>query len=112
MLDLHDQGNSQEDGKTTFSRKKLFCWEWAVALAFHMCCFYFSAVFVIGAPFPFGVAGCGIRFHRFLIIAFLSTLLIKNSKQDSQGISTLKQCESVYTNIFTYLTGNFNMYVP
>ena len=33
------------------------CWERAVPLAFHLCCFYFSAVLVVGAPFPFGVWG-------------------------------------------------------
>ena len=33
------------------------CWERAVPLAFHLCCFYFSAVFIVGVgvPFPFGV---------------------------------------------------------
>ena len=47
------------------------CWEGAVPLAFHLCCFNFSAVLVVRVPFPFGVwAGCGIRLYRFLIIAF------------------------------------------
>ena len=31
------------------------CWEIAVPLAFHLCCFYFSAVLIVGVPFPFGV---------------------------------------------------------
>ena len=31
------------------------CWERAVPLAFHLCCFYFSAVLNLGVPFPFGV---------------------------------------------------------
>ena len=30
-------------------------WERAVPLAFHLCCFYFSAVLFVGVPFPFGV---------------------------------------------------------
>ena len=33
------------------------CWERAVPLAFHLCCFYFSAVLTVGVPFPFGVYG-------------------------------------------------------
>ena len=41
------------------------CWERAVPLAFHLCCFYFSNVFIVGVPFPFGVwAGC-----RILIVS-------------------------------------------
>ena len=32
-------------------------WEGAVPLAFHFCCFYFSAVIIISVPFPFGVWG-------------------------------------------------------
>ena len=31
------------------------CWERAVPLTFHLCCFYFSAVLIVGVPFPFGV---------------------------------------------------------
>ena len=30
------------------------CWERAVPLAFHLCCFYFSAVLTVCVPFPFG----------------------------------------------------------
>ena len=30
-------------------------WERVVPFAFHLCCFYFSAVLIIGVPFPFGV---------------------------------------------------------
>ena len=33
------------------------CWERAVPLAFHSYCFYFSAVLIVGVPFPFGVWG-------------------------------------------------------
>ena len=33
------------------------CWERAVPLAFFFCCFYFSAVLIVGVPFPFGVYG-------------------------------------------------------
>ena len=33
------------------------CWEKAVPLAFHLCCFYFSAVLIVCVPFPFGVQG-------------------------------------------------------
>ena len=33
------------------------CWERAVPLAFPLCCFYFSAVVIVGVPFPFGVKG-------------------------------------------------------
>ena len=35
----------------------LFCWERAVPLAFHFCCFYFSAALIVDVPFPFGVEG-------------------------------------------------------
>ena len=53
------------------------CWERAVPLAFHLCCFYFSAVLTVGVPFLFGVLG---RMWNstvsFLIIAFLSKLLM------------------------------------
>ena len=31
------------------------CWERAVTLAFHLCCFYFSVVLVVCVLFPFGV---------------------------------------------------------
>ena len=31
------------------------CWERAVPLAFHLCCFYFSVVLIVGFPFPFDV---------------------------------------------------------
>ena len=31
------------------------CWERAVPLAFHLCCFKFSAVLVVRVHFPFGV---------------------------------------------------------
>ena len=30
------------------------CWERAVPLAFHLCCFYFSVVLIVGVPFLFG----------------------------------------------------------
>ena len=33
------------------------CWERAVPLAFHSCCFYFNAVLILGDPFPFSVEG-------------------------------------------------------
>ena len=33
------------------------CWGRAVPLAFHLCCFYFSAILIVGVPFPFGVQG-------------------------------------------------------
>ena len=33
------------------------CWERAAPLAFHLCCFYFSDVLIVGVPFPFGVYG-------------------------------------------------------
>ena len=33
------------------------CWERAVPSAFHLCCFYFSVVLVVGVHFPFGVWG-------------------------------------------------------
>ena len=54
----------------------------AVPMAFHLCCCYFSgsAVLIVGIPFPFR-AGCGIRFYRFLIIAFLSTLVVKTESE-------------------------------
>ena len=43
------------------------CWERTVPLPFHLCCFYFTAVLIVGVPFPFVL-------YRLLIIAFLSTL--------------------------------------
>ena len=33
------------------------CSERAGSLAFHLCCFYFSADLIVGIPFPFGVKG-------------------------------------------------------
>ena len=55
------------------------CWERAVPLAFHLYCFYFSAVLIVGVPSRLVFrAGCGIRLYRFLIIAFLSILLKRN----------------------------------
>ena len=33
------------------------CWERAFRVAFHLCCFHYSAVFVVRVPFPFGVWG-------------------------------------------------------
>ena len=33
------------------------CWERAIPVAFHLCCFYFSAVLIVGVPFPFCVSG-------------------------------------------------------
>ena len=30
-------------------------WERAVLLAFHLYCFYFNLVLIVGVPFPFGV---------------------------------------------------------
>ena len=33
------------------------CWERAVPLDFLFCCFHFSAVLIVGVPFPFGVFG-------------------------------------------------------
>ena len=48
------------------------CWERAVPLAFHLCCFYFSAVLVVRVPFPLGVWGrvwnsiVSVRNHCFL----------------------------------------------
>ena len=47
------------------------CWEGAVPFAFHLCCFYFSAVLIVRVLFG---TGCGIRLYRFLISAFLSIL--------------------------------------
>ena len=52
------------------------CWERAVPLAFHLCCFYFSAVLIVGVPFPCGVKGRILNsIVSFLSIAFLSTSL-------------------------------------
>ena len=33
------------------------CWERAVPLAFHLCCFYFSAILIVGVAFPSDVSG-------------------------------------------------------
>ena len=50
------------------------CWEKAVPLAFHLCCFYFSAVLIVSLSRLMFKAGCGIRLYRFLITAFSSAL--------------------------------------
>ena len=56
-------------------------WEKAVPVAFHLCCFYFSAVLIVGVPFPFGVWGrMWNTIVSVLFIAFLSTLLMLVSK--------------------------------
>ena len=48
--------------------------EKAVPMAFHLCCFYFSAVLTVDVPFRLVFrAGYAIQLYRFLIIAFLST---------------------------------------
>ena len=52
-------------------------WERAVPLAFHLCCFNFSAVLVVRDPFPFGVLG---RMWNSIVSVlvqclFLSTLI-------------------------------------
>ena len=33
------------------------CWERAVPMAFHLCCFNFCAALVVRVPFPFDVWG-------------------------------------------------------
>ena len=33
------------------------CWERAVPLAFHLCCFYLSAILIVGVALPFGGQG-------------------------------------------------------
>ena len=38
------------------------CWERAVPLAFHLCSFYFSAVLIVGIPFPFRFLGQDMEF--------------------------------------------------
>ena len=40
-----------------FNLFRIALWERAVPLAFHLCCFYFSAVLIVGFPFLFGVYG-------------------------------------------------------
>ena len=38
-----------------FNLFRIASWERAVHLVFLLCCFYFSAVLIVGIPFPFGV---------------------------------------------------------
>ena len=58
----------------------------AAPSAFHVCCFYFSAVLVVRVLFPFGVwAVCGIRLYRFLIFAFLSTIVTYEKKKKKKN---------------------------
>ena len=65
------------------------CWEKAVPLAFHLCYFYFSAVLIVGVPFPFGVAGrIWNSIVQFLIIAFLSTLHAAGTILDNVDVGT------------------------
>ena len=50
------------------------CWERAVPLAFHLCCFYFSASLIIGVPFQLWCLGQDVEFvlvpDRCLFIYF------------------------------------------
>ena len=55
------------------------------ALAFHLCCFYFSAVLNVGVPFPFGV--CGMMWNSIvsipdhcLFISFVNNILFLQQK--------------------------------
>ena len=55
------------------------CWKRAVPLAFHLCCFYFSAVLIVGVPF--GVKGMMWNssvsvLDNFLFIYLMHTLLL------------------------------------
>ena len=52
------------------------CWERAVPLAFHLCCFFYNCRYL----FPVLVfrSGYGIRLYRFLIIALSSALQLRN----------------------------------
>ena len=75
----------------------------ADAMAFHLCCFYFTVVLIVDVPFPFGArAGYGIRLYRFLIITFLSTFKTisyakKNERQTQSTVKTLNLLYSQYT---------------
>ena len=64
------------------------CWERAIPFAFHLCCFYFSAVLILGVPFPFGVYGriwnsvVSVPEHCLLIyILYLMFLPLTSHKQ-------------------------------
>ena len=55
----------------------VICLKRDIPLAFHLCRFYFNAVLTVSVPFRLVFrAGCGIRLYQFLIIAFLSTLIL------------------------------------
>ena len=76
------------------------CWETAVPLAFILCCFYFSAVLIVGVPFPFGVrTGCGIRLYRFLIVAFLSTF---QDEFEQDSIYTSRKFKPITQNVLIF----------
>ena len=76
------------------------CWEKSVPLAFHLCCFYFSAVLIVGVYFLFVFrAGCGIQLYRFLIITFFICLTQKLNELDNSNCSNTKETNNI-TNIF------------
>ena len=80
------------------------CWERAVPLAFHLCCFSFlvpSQLYVSFSNLVFW-AGCGIVLYRFLIVAFLSTLPVENGESTAcVGVSRLLEIVFL-TTLFTY----------
>ena len=53
------------------------CWERAVPLAFHLCCFYFGAVLIVGVPFLFGVQG---RMQNLIVLVPDHCLFIDSDK--------------------------------
>ena len=88
------------------------CWEGAVLLAFHLCYFYFSAALIVDVPFPFGVrAGCGIRLYRFLIIAFLSTLINRQKTLCTQLSSKVMRYDRLRLKITNTLGVTFDRIV-
>ena len=75
------------------------CLEKAVPLAFHLCCFYFSAVLIVGVPFPFGVRG---RMWNSLFIYFtvsIHRVLLHLVQQHKNGYAQRKfKC---FKNVFS-----------
>ena len=73
----------------------VICWERAVPLAFHLCCFYFSDGLVVRVLFPFGVWG---RVWNSIISvpisAFLSSL--KNNTKSYKILGVRKYNTSAH----------------
>ena len=75
------------------------CSKRAVPLAFHLCCFYFSAVLIVGVPFPFWCLGQDVEFgcNGSWLLPFY--LLFNNLQQPSYSLRR-QRWRSLFNNIF------------